>query len=76
MTAELRQACIQAVHVITSDGEVLRAGRAAMFILRGLGFRRMGAIGGVPPFSWAVELGYWVVARNRKLFARFMFRQE
>jgi hypothetical protein len=28
------------------------------------------------PFIWLVELGYWVVARNRPFFGRFLFRSE
>lgn len=76
MTEDLRAHCARAVHVITSDGRVLRGGRAAMFILRELGFRRLGGLGGAPPLVWGVELGYRVVARNRRLFSRFMFRRE
>jgi len=29
-----------------------------------------------PPFLWVVELGYRIVAANRQLFARFLFRNE
>lgn len=76
MTDDLRAACARAVHVVTADGEVLRAGRATMFVLRALGYRRLGALGATPPFVWFVELGYRIVANNRRLFSRFMFRRE
>lgn len=76
MTDSLRAACAKAIHVITTDGEILRAGRAVMFILRGLGFRVIGTLGATPPFVWGVELGYWVVANNRVLASKFLFRRE
>lgn len=77
MTPELYEACKRAVHVITADGEILRAGRATLFILERLGWGY-----GVPrllklqPFISFVELGYAVVARNRSLFYRLLFRRE
>ena len=74
MTPELRAACRAAVHVLTADGRVLRAGRATLFILRQLGYPL--GVFTLPPFVWGVELGYQVVARNRRLFSRFMFRQR
>ena len=74
MDDALRQACARAIHVIRTDGAVLRAGRAALAVLAGLGFRRTAAILRLPPLVWGVELGYRVVARNRRFFARFLFR--
>jgi len=77
MTPKLYEACKRAVHVIKADGEVLRAGRAMLFILERLGWGY-----GVPrllklqPFIPFVELGYAVVARNRSFFSRFLFRHE
>ena len=80
MTDELRDACARAVHVLKSDGTVLRAGRATMFVLEQLS---RGSLWGAlarfltyRPMIWFVELGYYVVARNRKLFSRFMFRDR
>ena len=29
-----------------------------------------------PPLVWFTELGYWVVAKNRPLFGKFLFTQE
>jgi len=76
MTPQLREACAQAVHVVTPDGRALRAGRAALCVLALLGWPRAAAILSLPPLIWLVELGYWVVARNRPFFALFLFRQE
>lgn len=74
--AELRAACAKAMHVITDDGRVLHSGRAVLFIYRALGYRWLAAIGETPPFVWAVEAGYRLVARNRSFFSRFLFRSE
>ncbi len=76
MTPELRLACADAIHVITADGETLRAGRAALFILEHIGWPLTARLLRLPPFVWAVELGYWIVANNRRLFSRFFFRRE
>jgi predicted DCC family thiol-disulfide oxidoreductase YuxK len=75
MTPELRSACERAVHVLTRDGRLLRAGEASLYILRALGYRSA-AIGRAPPFLWAVEAGYGLVARHRGFFGRYLFRNE
>ena len=59
MTAELRLACERAIHVITADGETLRAGRAAMFILERTGWKHFARVMRWPPMIWFVELGYY-----------------
>lgn len=76
MTDELRAACHDAVHVITVDGDILRAGVASMFILEQLGYRTLARLGRLPPLIWGVEAGYWVVAKNRRFFSRFLFKRE
>ena len=76
MTPELRAACKRAMHVITADGEILRAGRAAVFILERIGYPTLGRALRVPPLIWFMELGYFILARNRRFFARFLFRRE
>ncbi len=77
MTPELYEACKRAVHVIKADGEILRAGRATLFILErlrwGYGLPRLLRL---PPFIPLVELGYAIVARNRSFFSRYLFRRE
>jgi predicted DCC family thiol-disulfide oxidoreductase YuxK len=76
MSPELALACEKAMHVVRADGGLLRAGRATLFILHELGWRISARILGAPPLIWFFELGYWVVARNRHLFSRLMFRRE
>ena len=72
MTPELRQACSRAVHVLTADGRLLRAGRASLFILDQLGWHRFAAIARVPPLVWLAEAGYRFVAGNRPLASRLV----
>lgn len=76
MTAELTERCARAIHVITSDGDVLRGGRATLHILRHSGWGWFARVLAVPPLVWAVEVGYWLVARNRRVFGKIMFRKE
>ena len=75
MDAELRAACAQAVHVVTAEGQVLRAGRAVLYILGQLGHPLLARVLGLPPLVWGVELGYWLLARNRRLVSRVLFRR-
>ena len=79
MTPALREACARAVHVVRADGTVLRAGRAVLFILseiEGAGWRWAARVLRLPPLVWAVELGYYLVARNRRWLGRFLLRKE
>jgi hypothetical protein len=76
MTDALREACARAIHVVKADGTILRAGRASMYILQYLGWGWFARFLTYPPMIWFVELGYFIVARNRKLFAKFMFRDR
>jgi len=76
MTPALKLACERAVHVIKSDGTTLRAGRATLFILELTGWGLFAKLLALQPFVWVVELWYWIVARNRDLFSKLMFRAE
>ncbi|MCO4745342.1 MAG: DUF393 domain-containing protein [Proteobacteria bacterium] len=75
VTDELRAACEFAMHVVTADGEVIRAGRAVLHIFGGLGWPGMGLLA-LPPLIWFIELGYTFIARNRRLASRFFFRTD
>ena len=70
MTPALYHACAEAIHVITQEGKILRAGRACLFILDHLGYSLLANMGKLRPFIWFVEIGYWLVARNRKWISR------
>jgi predicted DCC family thiol-disulfide oxidoreductase YuxK len=73
MTPELRAACRRAMHVLTADGQVLRAGRASLFVLRETGHHRLAAVLSLPPFVWVVELVYRIVARHRAQLSWLIF---
>jgi predicted DCC family thiol-disulfide oxidoreductase YuxK len=75
MDAALEQACARAVHVVRRDGVRLRGGRACLFVLGRLGWPRTAALLAWPPLVWGVEAAYWIVARNRQLFSRLLFRR-
>ena len=68
MTDDLARRCRRAVHVITPAGQTLAAGRASVCVLGVIGYPRLARLAGLPPFIWAVELGYWIVARGRFLW--------
>ena len=77
MTPELYAACQTAAHVIVTDGRVLKAGRAGMFLLEELGYPRWLVRPFTwPPLVWLTELGYWLIANNRMFFSRFLFTNE
>lgn len=65
LSPEQRAACRHALHVITADGRILRAGRAVLFIGEQLGYRRLARLLSYPPFIWLVEVGYRLIARLR-----------
>ena len=77
MTPALRAQARKAVQVITTDGHQLSAGRAILFTLEEIEWHpSVVRLAGRRPFIWVVELGYWIVARNRPFFGRFLFRSE
>ena len=76
MTPRLRRACARAMHVITPDGQVLRAGRASLRILEMLGLGPIARVLALPPFVWAAEIAYAIVAANRPFFARYVLLHE
>lgn len=76
MTSELADACSLAMHVLCRDGTLLRAGRAALFLVGELGWKRTAVVLSYPPMIWFVELSYALLASNRRTVGRFFFRRE
>ena len=76
MTADLRDACSQAMHVVTASGKVHRGGRGGLFILQHTGWGVAARLLMLPPLVWGADLAYWIVSNNRRFFGRFMFRRE
>lgn len=75
MTPQLRQQAERAVQVITPEGRQISAGRAVLYVLGQVGWHpALVRLAGRWPLVWGVELGYWIVARNRSFFSRFLFR--
>jgi predicted DCC family thiol-disulfide oxidoreductase YuxK len=75
MDAALARACGRAVHLLHPDGHLERAGQACSTVLHLIGFTALARLLRLRPLSWAFEIGYWVVARNRAFFSRFFFRR-
>jgi predicted DCC family thiol-disulfide oxidoreductase YuxK len=74
MTPQLYQACQRAVHVIKTDGDILKAGRASLFVLEKIGYPRWFIRPFTwPPLVWFTELGYRIVANHRSFFGKFLF---
>lgn len=77
MTPALYEACKRAIHVIREDGSIIRAGRGCMYVLEKIRWHAwLARFLTWPPMIWFVELGYFIVARNRPFFAKFMFRKR
>ena len=76
MTPRLALECERAIYIVHSDGSMTRAGRAILYLFETIGYRRMARFLGFAPFVWGVELGYWLVARNRYLASRLFFTRE
>lgn len=76
LSPQLREECSQAIHVIKSNGEIVKAGQAAMFLGRFTKWNRLARIGEWPIFLPFVEIGYKIVADNRPLFSKFVMKAE
>ena len=76
MSTAQRQACRARMHVIAPDGRWLSGGRAWVWVLQELGWRRAAWVLARPPAIWAVEAANAVVSTHRPFFARFLFRKE
>ncbi|MDW8106593.1 MAG: DUF393 domain-containing protein [Armatimonadota bacterium] len=62
----------RALHVITADGRILRAGRAVLFIGEQLGYGWLTRPLSIPPLVWIVEGVYWLTARLRGKLSRWL----
>lgn len=76
LSPAMREACSQALHVVKANGDIIWAGRAALFCGRFTRWHGLARIGEWPVFLPFVELGYRVVAANRDLFSKLLFRRS
>lgn len=72
MTDELRAACERALHVITTDGELLRGADAVLFVYGRIGWRGADWLR-TRPLVWLLEPPYRVVAANRRWSSKFFY---
>lgn len=72
MTPALREASSRRIQVITAEGRVHDAGRASLFILAELGWRRTARVLGRRPLIWLVELGYHLVSVVRHAISKLV----
>ena len=68
MTPTLRETCQKALHVIRSNGDILRGGAAFLHVRKRLGLRS--------PSKPLVDAAYWLVSRNRGIFTNLLYRGE
>jgi len=77
MTPQLREQAARAMQVITRDGRQISGGRSVLFVLETLGwYPVLMRVASKPPLVWLVEIGYRVVAANRRFFSRLLLRGQ
>jgi predicted DCC family thiol-disulfide oxidoreductase YuxK len=76
ISEELRAKCADAVHVIKADGEILRAGHAMLFCGEQTRWHQLARIAQWPIFLPFVEIFYKIIASNRILFSKILFKNE
>lgn len=76
MTPELVKSTEESVHVVTTDGRTLKAGRAVLHIFGKLGWTRFERFFSWGPILAIVEFFYGIVARNRIAFSKVLFLRE
>jgi predicted DCC family thiol-disulfide oxidoreductase YuxK len=76
MDDALRLACRRAVHLEHPGGQLEKAGQACLSVLELIGYKRLARWGRRRPLIWCIELVYWFVAQNRRIFSRVLFRQQ
>ena len=75
MTEELREKCEHAIQIITSDGLVLGGAKAVLFIKSKTGWGWFAKFLSYPPFIWAIHILYRIVANNRRLLSKWLYRK-
>jgi predicted DCC family thiol-disulfide oxidoreductase YuxK len=76
MTPEMLETCETSVQVVTSDGVTIGGGRAVLFVLGQLGWKRFERFFTHRALIGIVEAVYKVVATNRVFFSKLLFVGE
>ena len=75
MDHKMSAACARAVHLLHPNGQIERAARACLTVLRLIGYPpQLISLLRLPPLIWTLEIGYWLIARNRAFFSKILFR--
>lgn len=74
MHPDLYERCKSALYVVTESGMELRGAKAVLFLYELTGWGFFAKLLGTPPFLWIIQLGYWLVARNRGLISKWFFK--
>jgi predicted DCC family thiol-disulfide oxidoreductase YuxK len=75
MTDELRKRCERALHVSTANGTILGGANAVLFIKSKTGWGWFASLLRLPPIIWIAELLYKLVANNRYIFSKWLYRK-
>ncbi|MBT4429541.1 MAG: DUF393 domain-containing protein [Nitrospinaceae bacterium] len=72
MSKALREQCQRAIQLISPGQSPVSAGQAFLEILSLLGWKKSATVMSAAPFVYAVEILYWLIARNRWLIGRLV----
>lgn len=73
MNPALLERCKFELGLVTADGREMMGARAVLFILEATGWGWFARMLSYPPFIWVLQIGYWIVARNRGLISKVFF---
>lgn len=75
MTEELRERCKRALYVSTANGTILGGAKAVLFIKSKTGWGWFAKLLSYPPFIWVIHVLYRIVANNRHVFSKWLYRK-
>jgi predicted DCC family thiol-disulfide oxidoreductase YuxK len=76
MTPVLAAECDRALYILHPDGSRTGSGRAILYMFGVIGHPKLARSLAWPPLVWLVELGYWLMARNRHIASKLLFTRE
>lgn len=78
MDEALRAAAADRLYVVTPEGRALGGAAALLLLAEKTGRlpRWLAVLLRIEPVLWVLERAYDVMARNRRLFAKFLFRSD
>lgn len=73
MTPEIMERCQYEMALVTPTGEVLFGAKGMLRTLEVLKWGIFARILAIPPLVWPIQLGYWLIARNRLWISKRFF---